>query len=365
MSDKRPCIFVSPLVSEEIRSRFDFSTAANNFSSNLVSGGHFDEIFTYLTPIVDGSIDIEPIGPNNMVFYSKRWRSNRFKRKFAFIKECFDIYKRLPKHSNIWLYNLPYTLMPLFFLTRIFRKKTKLYLILLDFTPNQGGIRTLFNKFELFCFNKFDGIIELTNIKQIKAKNISILPGVTPKVFAKWPEINIVNRAFLISGALGDNIAMLPRLLLAFSKLPNYTLHITGKPLDTELVNKYTDSYPNIIYHGQVSYEEYLRILHSSPFLLSTRNPTAPENQCNFPSKIIEGLLHNRIIISTIDYPQLNPIKYLKVDADNLENDLRKITSMSDNSLLEYANQAELTDNMFNAKRWAKEMERIETKGRL
>lgn len=70
--------------------------------------------------------------------------------------------------------------------------------------------------------------------------------------------------------------------------------------------------------------------------------------------------MHNRIIISTIYYPQLSPIKYLRVDADDLDAGLSEIASMPDSKLLMYANQAELTDSLFNAKRWAEEMEKIE-----
>lgn len=70
--------------------------------------------------------------------------------------------------------------------------------------------------------------------------------------------------------------------------------------------------------------------------------------------------MHNRIIISTIYYPQLSTIKYLRVDADDLDAGLSEIASMPDSKLLKYANQAELTDSLFNAKRWAEEMEKIE-----
>jgi len=144
--------------------------------------------------------------------------------------------------------------------------------------------------------------------------------------------------------------------------MPETTLHITGKAPDINLIKKYTDKYNNIIYHGMVSYKEYLQILHHIPFLLSTRNPSYPENQCNFPSKIIEALLHNRIIISTLHYNQLDGINYLEVNSDceKFMNDIQKIMSMPKSELLQYANQSEEVIKRFNSSIWKAYMEQIE-----
>ena len=166
----------------------------------------------------------------------------------------------------------------------------------------------------------------------------------------------------MISGVLGDNIAMLPMLLEAFSKMPEMQLHITGKAPDMVLLNRYTQQCNNIIYHGLVEYEEYLRILHDTTFLLSTRNPAALENQCNFPSKIIEGLLHNRIIVSTIHYKQLDNIYYFEVPTteDRFIKSLYQIIQMPQTELMKYANQAEKVIQRFNTDVWKTSMQKIE-----
>lgn len=77
--------------------------------------------------------------------------------------------------------------------------------------------------------------------------------------------------------------------------------------------------YPNIHYYGELSFNRYMDLLHKVSFLLSTRDPKEKGNQCNFPSKIIEGILHNRIIISTIKYKQLAGLKYFFVSSDEDE----------------------------------------------
>ena len=111
-----------------------------------------------------------------------------------------------------------------------------------------------------------------------------------------------------------------------------------------------------------VSYEEYLHILHNAPFLLNTRNPQSLENQCNFPSKIIEGLLHNRIIISTLYYNQLQGIRYFKVGSNSevLISDLKKIVAMPSHDLLTYANQADEVRKRFNSNIWKQAIQNIE-----
>ena len=85
-----------------------------------------------------------------------------------------------------------------------------------------------------------------------------------------------------------------------------------------------------------------------------------PENQCNFPSKIIEGLLHNRIIISTISYPQLKGIKYLIIDANDIGRGIREIISMAKEELAPYSNQEDRVRKAFSTNVWDTTMTRIE-----
>ena len=127
-------------------------------------------------------------------------------------------------------------------------------------------------------------------------------------------------------------------------------------------MKRYTDNHTNIIYHGVLPYDEYIELLHSVPFLLSTRNPHAPENQCNFPSKIIEALLHNRIIISTIHYEQLDGIKYFEVPADieGFTDSINVICRRTEEELIAYANQSNLVKERFSTKVWETTMRKIE-----
>ena len=154
---------------------------------------------------------------------------------------------------------------------------------------------------------------------------------------------------------------MTPMVLKAFASLPDCTLHITGSVVNNEaMIKEYASKYDNIIFHGKISYKEYLELLHKITFQLSTRNVESPENKYNFPSKIIESLLHNRVVVSTMNYPQLEGINYAKVDQNNFERDISDLVSNLDKTVARYANQANLVTEKFCAEEWNKSMSKIE-----
>lgn len=362
MSCKGKRIFVCPMVPDAVLYKYGMSVAANNFCRRLTQGNMFDAVYTYLTPNVtslNGAADYEP---GNEIFFSGFMRGNRLLRKFAFIAENIAMFCRIKSCDAVWFYNMPYTVLILFIMLRLLKPKSSLYLILLDHTPMHQGLHGLYNKLVVYCYNHFDGIIALSPFPELTKDNQSCLPGVVSLDDPSWPKIDSVDKEFLISGALNDNIAMLSTLLNVFAALPDFKLNITGKAPDPALIKLYTARFSNIIYHGMVDYNKYQQILHNTPFLLSTRNPRAAENQCNFPSKIIEALLHNRIIISTIHYPQIEGIKYFEIgsDAESMRLGLQYIASLSQNELLSYANQNEKVKSRFNTDVWRKCMEQIE-----
>ena len=143
-------------------------------------------------------------------------------------------------------------------------------------------------------------------------------------------------------------------------------IHTTGFLDDDSIVEKYR-SCPNIHYHGKLAYEDYLEVFHRASFQLSTRDPNSAENQCNFPSKVMEALLHNRIVVSTIKYPQLKGVLCVKVshEVEEFIKDIRKISNLPMTELMRYANQSEVVRRNFNANVWSQTMTVIEDNGRI
>ena len=347
-------IFVSHIVPRDRIINYNISVAACNFSYNLIEGVLFDYTYSILPSFVSGHVDhFEGLVYSRLRHYGPL-------RKIAPLFENFTLFQKISKNDSVWYYNCTILNAFLIVLLHLFKPSVKQNIILLDYTPCDK----LMDRFFLWLSNHMHGMIKLADSPLFTVKNSVCLPGVVPDDGKEYPKVQNMKKEFLISGALGDNISMLSMLLDAFSQMPELTLHITGKAPDVKKVKEYISKYKNIIYHGMVEYEEYLRILHSTPFLLSTRDPHYPENQCNFPSKVIEALLHNRIIVSTIHYPQLDGIKYFEVGAD-LEDFIKGIQTISnraDEELMRYANQSRIVKKRFNCSVWEKWMGIIEKK---
>lgn len=336
---------------------YGISSATCNFSYNLISGSGFDKIFSILPTFVLGKKDFKKYSDVEYIYSSWRW-SNKLCQKLAPIIENIILFKKIENGSSLWLYNLTLLNIWLALLLRWFKPSVKVNVIVLDFTPGEKH-----SNFFLRQINKCHGRILLANSPLFNKENSAILPGVTPLDNNKeYPIVSSVKKEFLLSGVLNENIAMLSMVLPAFSQLKDCTLHITGMIEDDTLIREYSSKYPNIIYHGRLSFRDYLQLMGNTPFLLSTRNPAFPENQCNFPSKIIEALLHNRIVVSTLHYPQLDGINYFEVShhVDNFVKDIESIASLQENQLLTYANQSDVVAKSFSTDVWNGTMKRIE-----
>ena len=350
-------IYVTHIAPREKTIELKISLSATNFNYNLIGGGFFDKTYSILPAFVTGKHRFDDSA--NLEYIYSDWRyKNRIARKLAPLIENISLYKRIEKNTSVWFYNVTTLNILTMLLLLLFRRRSvQVNLIVLDYTPTE-----FLHKCLLPIINRCHGRILLANSPLFKKENAVLLPGVTPENGVVYPVVEAIKKEFLISGVLSENIAMLSMLLPAFSKMPDCTLHVTGMIENDAWIKEYADKYLNIRYHGCVPYDEYLAILHSTPFLLSTRNPAFPENQCNFPSKIIEALLHNRIVVSTLHYDQLGDIRYLEVPSEETAfvDAIKQIANKSEDELLSYANQSEKVRQMFSVEVWEKVMRNIE-----
>lgn len=355
-------IFQTFILPDETVRKYNLSFAAANFSRNLIAGGGFDKTYSLMPVNVTGELgDVDE--PGYEVVYSKWRRKGGFLFRLAILAEQWKIFRKVGRGDSIWLYNLNAINAYLFLLLKIFKPSVKRNVIILDFTPAKSWKEQ--NHWYLKLINMADGTISLSPSDLFKVTNSTILPGVVPDSDKPAPAVEKINREFLLSGVITETIAMIREVLEAFSKNQKCILHITGKAMDNEtLIASYAAKYPNIIYHGSMPFKDYLDLMHIVTFQLSTRNPAMPENQCNFPSKIIEALLHNRAVVSTIEYPQLKDVEYLKLDSKNISDGLRNIAEMDDTQLEKYVNQCKTIQQMFGTKVWNDWMKKIEKSDR-
>lgn len=353
-------IFQTFLLQDELVRKYKLSFAAANFSRNLINGGGFDKVYSLMPLTVSG--ELPQITDNNYEVVYSNWRKKSgILSKLSIFREQWIVFKRVKRGDSLWLYNLNIVNALLFILIRLFKSSVKLNIIILDFTPARSWKEQ--NYWYLKLINRADGTICLAESPLFGIKNTALLPGVVPLTSEENPKIENPNKEFLLSGVISPVIASTPMVLKAFSQMPDCILHITGNALEGEdMIIEYAAKYPNIKYHGPVSFKVYLDILHKVTYQLSTRDESYPENQCNFPSKIIETLLHNRIVISTISYKQLDGIKYFKVNSnyESFKDQILKICNMPNEDLMQYANQTNIVREMFSTEVWNETMKDIE-----
>jgi hypothetical protein len=353
-------IFQTFLLPDDLVAKYKLSFAAANFSRNLMQGGGFDTLYSLMPLSVRNELPrILDDGYN--VVYSDWRKKGRVFAKLAIFHEQWKVFKQVKKSDSLWLYNLNIINAFLFILIKLFKSSVKLNIIMLDYTPARSWRDQ--NYWYLKLINRADGIICLADSPLFGIKNIALLPGVVPSANQEYTKIDNLNKEFLLSGVISPAIASTPMVLESFSRMPDCILHISGNVLEGEdMIREYAAKYPNIKYHGSVSFNDYLDILNRVTYQLSTRDESYPENQCNFPSKIIESLLHNRIVISTIAYKQLDEIKYFKVDSncDVFMRQVLEICNKPNEVLMEYANQGALVTKMFSTEVWNKTITDIE-----
>lgn len=349
-------VFLTHIVPKNRIENLNVSAAGNYFSYNLIDNNCFDEVWS----IVPINIDEQLTDSGSTKYIQSRVSKNMVGSKLlnTFL-DNLKVFFGINGAVNLWYYNLTHQTFFLFLLFKIFKPSIRQFVILLDFTPSEN--RLSLQNFIFNLINKSDGIISLTSSKLLYSKNIAVLPGIVTELKNNC-EIRDVNNSFILSGILSKNRC--PELILeVFSEFPEYELIITGKIEDQNLVQTYCNRFSNIKYLGFLSYNEYVKQLEKATFSINSRDPQYKENLYNFPSKSIEHLMHNKILISTMEYEELHGIEYIyvKPTLDDFRRFLNKLKSVSEEDLIiKYANQSGKVFNSFGVRKWKESFEKIE-----
>lgn len=298
-------ILVTHLVPSHLCSELPVSEASNRFCWNLINGKCFDKVLGIVPVTVRDPIPVE--NSNKLHYYQTRiFGSGAIGKILNNLIDSFKIVKDTDSKAQIWFYNLAWTQLLSYVLLLLLRKQV--YVIVADFTPSS-------RRFSIASITKFLiehslGIITLSSRSEFYHRNMDSIAGVVPlnEIEKKSCVQNPRNKKFLFSGGL-EAIHGIDLAIKVFSKVTDAELYITGKKLEYDI-----EAYDNIKFLGYLSREEYESILNEVSFCLSFRNPIFPENLNNFPSKIIEFMAHNKIVISTMKYPELKGLKYICVD---------------------------------------------------
>lgn len=353
-------IFLTHVVPKNKIESLDVSAAGNYFSYNLIDNNCFDEVWSMIPINID-----EKIVENDGIHYIQtRFLSNKnvFRLLNIFI-DNLKVFLGIKGNVNLWYYNLTHQTVFLYLLLKIFKPRVKQFVILLDFTPSKNKISL--QNFIFNLINKSDGVISLTSNKFLYSKNTIVLPGIVTEIKDN-SKITSVNKSFMLSGILSKNRC--PELILkAFSEFPEYELIITGKIDDQSLVDTYCNTFSNIRYLGFLNYDDYVKELEKATFSINSRDPQYEENLYNFPSKSIEHLMHNKILVSTMEYSELNGIEYMYVPPtlDDFRTFFKELKNIDEDELIgKYANQSSKVFDLFGISNWKNSFEKIERNGK-
>ena len=355
-------IFVTHVVPENLIDSLPISMAGNYFSWNLIHGHLFDKIISTIPPNL-AKIDCNSDTASVNYIQIRLFPNKRIFKMLNLVLENLKLIFSISPKSAVWFYNLTPSILLSYIVLRYFRRKIKCYVIILDHTPSRRLL-------SLQCFiskllNAANGIIALSDNKDFTNASKEIIPGIVAPIAQKINKMKQIDYSFLLSGILTENRS--PDIILdVFARLPHYTLYITGVFKDETLVFEYAKKYSNIQYLGYLPYKEYKQVLDKVSFSINSRNPFFEENHYNFPSKVIEYLFHNKIVVSTMQYSQLQGINYFYVplETGQLYDFFVNIAFIPQSELLKYANQSEKVQAMMGVDRWKLAFQRIESNKR-
>jgi glycosyltransferase involved in cell wall biosynthesis len=349
-------VFVTHIVPKDMIEKLPVSPAGNYFSYNLISGNLFDEVISLIPTNIKTRLKIRD---KEVRYIQNRLFSHCgiFKALNIFLENIQLVFS-IKRNSNVWFYNLTIHTIGAFLILRYLRKSVKTYIIVLDYMPTVS-IFSL-QSFILRLIHNTNGIISLTQNPALNNKNRLVISGVVPNN-TRVKRMSDINNKFLLSGLLSKKRS--PELIFKiFSEFSEYELIVTGRVYDTSLIEQY-QVYPNIRFLGLLTYDKYIEILEDCTFCINSRNPAYKDNEFNFPSKLIEYLLNNKIVISTMQYPEIRDLNYFYVEHDfNSLVDFLHTISIFDEQLLlsQYANQSQRILKKFGTEQWRKSFDIIE-----
>lgn len=356
-------IFVTQLVPHnEVKNVKGIVQAALNFSHSIIDAIKPFQVYALL-PLTEKKTQSFTFEYNNTTAVQCRaFPHNKAFRVFNVIIENIIIIKHIifKNQNDIWFYNLSFHNIICFIILKFFFRK-KCFILLADFSPE-----FISSKIFLSIMRYADGIISLSSKTKYffpKHKNFVINPGIINLRGIVTTKRDSFNKSqFLFAGSLNPH-AGIDLALKTFSILPKYDLFISGEGNTEEYIKQMSAKFENIHYLGFLDYKSYLEILGSIDIVLNLRNPEYIENEYNFPSKILEYFINNKLLISTLKYETIdeNLYYYSEYKEESLKKTIEKIVQTDYEYIeqkLKNANNYVLTNFSFD--QWNKLVKKVE-----
>lgn len=305
------CILCCPLVPTEYEMKVPvISNAGNRFLNNYLAEFCKDnetEVMSYLGIPVHDEVKQKLLQDHSCKYdISYFFKSgNIFAIAYRFHKE---LEKKLEDNDYLICYNPIYAWI---FAPDVARKHGKKSILLLaDYSPVKsysGFAGKLYSRIQLRAIRQFDYVIGLSERTQKyvtdKQKFICMEGGIdtgTYNFFSAPKKRTMPEVTIMYSGTL-EPVTGIRLLIKAFERIEqtNVRLLISGKGSLAQEIEELARKNSRICFLGCSQYEEYLNKLQEADILVNPRDMRFPENENNFPSKIMEYLVTGKYIIST------------------------------------------------------------------
>jgi len=197
--------------------------------------------------------------------------------------------------------------LPAIFISLFFKKKM-LYHIADFYVDSRKGIPNSFKKYirklEYYIIAKSDATIICTEdrkkqIEGSKPKKLYIIHNTPTKkldvtVHKELKKSDILSLCYI--GALSNN-RFINEILEIVSKNKSIELKIAGMGALEEKVKEYSSKYSNIIFLGQVNYNEALKIYLNCDLMFAIYDPSHSNHRYSAPNKVYEAMMLGKPII--------------------------------------------------------------------
>ena len=305
-------LFCGTMVPEKIEYEVkDISAAGNRFQNNMIGNlkqmGHEVVCCTYL------GMDIPEKESHTLRQRSVAGGQEHYVQKGGKILRSILEYRRLVRKAmddteTVICYNITYAWLMLPVWAR--KKRNKSIVILADYSESvsyKNPLMKMYARMQRQSMRRFDTVVGLSpNIRRKlrKEQRFILMEGGIDRAlldaFRYRPHRKGQPVVILYSGLLSQ-VTGVDMLLEAMHQIKrqDICLVITGKGDLEQEVRQAAAKDERILFKGHLAYEEYVKQLQGADILVNPRNMDLPENQNNFPSKIMDYLASGKRIIST------------------------------------------------------------------